>query len=98
MDIQSGFEGLKSILGVSQPAPAAAQEKGNVATGSSALGSDQATLSNAGSAVALGSGDSSVRMDKVASIQAALAAGTYNVSASALASKLVDTMMGGGAE
>jgi negative regulator of flagellin synthesis FlgM len=34
-------------------------------------------------------------MDKVASIQAALAAGSYNVSPGAVASKLVDSMLGG---
>jgi negative regulator of flagellin synthesis FlgM len=33
-------------------------------------------------------------MDKVASIQAALASGSYNVSASAVASKVVDAMLG----
>jgi anti-sigma28 factor (negative regulator of flagellin synthesis) len=32
----------------------------------------------------------------VASIQAALAAGSYNVPASAVASKVVDAMLGGG--
>jgi anti-sigma28 factor (negative regulator of flagellin synthesis) len=34
-------------------------------------------------------------MDKVASIQAALAAGSYNVSAGAVAAKVVDSMLGG---
>jgi anti-sigma28 factor (negative regulator of flagellin synthesis) len=36
-----------------------------------------------------------VRAEKVAAVQAALAAGTYDVSASAVASKLVDAMIGG---
>jgi anti-sigma28 factor (negative regulator of flagellin synthesis) len=36
-----------------------------------------------------------VRTDKVAGIQAALAAGSYNVPASAVASKMVDSMLGG---
>jgi anti-sigma28 factor (negative regulator of flagellin synthesis) len=35
-----------------------------------------------------------VRMDKVASIQAALASGTYSVPVMAIASKLVDSMLG----
>jgi negative regulator of flagellin synthesis FlgM len=38
-------------------------------------------------------GDTEVRMDKVAGIQAALAAGTYNVSAAAVASRVVDSML-----
>jgi negative regulator of flagellin synthesis FlgM len=95
MDIRSGFEGLKSILGVSQPAPAPTQPKSNTSVGGSGLGSDQATFSNAASAVSLSSADAGVRTDKVAQIQAALAAGTYSVSPAALAGKLVDSMLGG---
>jgi anti-sigma28 factor (negative regulator of flagellin synthesis) len=34
-------------------------------------------------------------MDKVTAIQAALAAGTYDVPASAVASRVVDAMLGG---
>jgi anti-sigma28 factor (negative regulator of flagellin synthesis) len=34
-----------------------------------------------------------VRMDKVASIQAALSTGSYSVSAAAVASKVVDSML-----
>jgi len=40
-------------------------------------------------------GGTEVRMDKVAAIQAALAAGTYNVSALDVASKVVDSMLDG---
>ena len=64
-------------------------------TGGSALSSDLATFSSAGSEVSQTADDTEVRMDKVAAIQAALAAGTYNVSASDVASKVVDSMLGG---
>jgi negative regulator of flagellin synthesis FlgM len=94
MDIRSSLDGLKSLLGVTPPAPAATQ-RSNATAASSGLGSDQATLSNAGSEVSLTAADSGVRTDKVASIQAALAAGSYDVPASAVASKMVDAMLGG---
>jgi len=95
MDIRNSLDGLKSLLGVTPAAPAATQQPKSGATVSgSGLGSDQATFSSAGSEVSLTAAESSVRMDKVASIQAALAAGTYNVSASAVASRLVDSMLG----
>jgi flagellar biosynthesis anti-sigma factor FlgM len=95
MDIRSSFEGLKSILGVTPAAPSVPQAKNTVASPSSTLwGSDQATLSSAGSAVNSASADSGVRMDKISAIQSALAAGTYQVSASAVASRVVDSMLG----
>lgn len=95
MDIRSSLDGLKSLLGVSQPPAATTQSKTTSGGGSSsALTSDRATFSNAGSEVAQTASDSDVRMDKVASIQAALASGTYNVPASAVASKMVDAMLG----
>lgn len=80
-------------MGVTQPVPTATQSKPASAAGSMALNSDSATLSIAGSEVALTAADSDVRLDKVASIQAALASGTYNVPASVVASKMVDGMM-----
>jgi negative regulator of flagellin synthesis FlgM len=94
MDIRSSLEGLKSILGTAEAAPAAAQQPKSGAAGGSALGSDRATFSSAASEVSQTAGDAAVRMDKVANIQAALAAGTYNVPASAVASKVVDSMLG----
>ncbi|MGA3371860.1 MAG: flagellar biosynthesis anti-sigma factor FlgM [Terracidiphilus sp.] len=96
MDIRSSLEGLKSILGTPASAPAAAQQpKGSAPAGGSGLGADRATLSSAGNEVSQMAGDAAVRMDKVAGIQAALAAGTYNVPVSAVASKVVDSMLGG---
>jgi negative regulator of flagellin synthesis FlgM len=94
MDIRTGFDGLRSLLGVSQPNTAAAPAKSGAARENSPVSSDVATLSSAGSEVAQSALDGGVRMDKVSSIQAALAAGTYNVPASAVASRLVDSMLG----
>jgi negative regulator of flagellin synthesis FlgM len=95
MDIRSSLDGLKSLLGTAAPTPVATQPARSGATaGGSALGSDQVTFSSAGSEVSQTAGDPSVRMDKVAGIQAALAAGTYNVAPSAVASRLVDAMLG----
>jgi negative regulator of flagellin synthesis FlgM len=95
MDIRSSLEGLKQLLGTPAAAPVSAQQPKSAAVGGSGLGADRATLSSAGNEVSQTAGDSTVRMDKVAGIQAALAAGSYNVSASAVASKVVDSMLGG---
>lgn len=93
MDIRGSLEGLKSLLGTPATAPAPSQQPRSSGTAGSALGSDLATFSSAGSEVAQTAGDATVRMDKVAGIQAALAAGSYNVSAGAVASKVVDSML-----
>ncbi len=95
MDIRSSLDGLKSLLGVSPAATPATQTRNTPAASSSGLTSDRATFSSAGSEVAQTASDSDVRMDKVSSIQSALAAGTYHVPASAVASKMVDSMLGG---
>ncbi len=97
MDIRNSLDGLKSLLGVNPTAPSAPQSKNAVATGAagSTLDSDRATLSTAGSEVSQAVSEEGVRTEKVASIQAALAAGTYSVPASAVASKIVDAMLGG---
>ncbi len=96
MEIRSSLEGLKSLLGVnSPPAPSpAAQGNAGAVTQSGAFSTDSATLSSAASQVAQTASDDGVRMDKVASIQAALASGTDSVPAAAVASSLVDAMLG----
>jgi negative regulator of flagellin synthesis FlgM len=99
MDIRNSLDGLKSLLGVSATDTASfgAAKTNSASTNSSDAGSDRATLSNAASQVASTSDDASVRTDKVTSIQSALAAGTYNIPASAVASRLVDSMLGNAA-
>jgi flagellar biosynthesis anti-sigma factor FlgM len=96
MDIRSSLEGLKSIFGASSPTSPAPPPKSGAQTGPSALASDRATLSSAASEVSQTAADSDVRTDKVAGIQTQIAAGTYNVPASAVASKMVVSMLGGG--
>ena len=98
MDIGSSLDGLRSLFGVNPGAPSVQQGKSNPSTAAagSALESDHATLSSAASEVAQAASGEGVRAEKVAAIQSALAAGTYSVPASAVASKLVDAMMAGG--
>ncbi len=97
MDIRSSLDGLRSLLGVSQSASSSAQlAKQARITGAGPFSADHATLSSAGSIVSQSLTDDGVRMDKVASIQAAIEAGAYNVPASAVASKMVDAMLARG--
>jgi flagellar biosynthesis anti-sigma factor FlgM len=93
MDIRNSLDGLRSLLGVNPSAQPTTGAKSSATTGGSALGSDLATFSSAGSEVSLTAGGDGVRADKVSGVQAALAAGTYNVPASAVASKMVDAML-----
>jgi len=95
MDIRSSMEGLRTLLGVNPAAPAAAQGKSAPSATASGIASDQATLSSAASEISDAAMGEDVRMDKVSQVQQALAAGTYNVPASAVASKVVDAMLGG---
>jgi len=69
----------------------------NQSTGSqSFLAMDQTVVSSTGDAMLQAMGTSDVRTDKVASLQASIANGTYNVSSSDIASKLLTAMLGRG--
>jgi flagellar biosynthesis anti-sigma factor FlgM len=94
MDIRSSLDGLRSLLGVNSPTPAANQGKSVVSGGGKSLDSDRATVSSAASEISQAANGDGIRADKVAAIQSALAQGTYNVPASAVASKLVESMLG----
>ncbi|MGO8758876.1 MAG: flagellar biosynthesis anti-sigma factor FlgM [Terracidiphilus sp.] len=97
MEISNSLDGLRALLGVNPADPAGQQSKssGTPAAGS-ALEADRATVSDAASEVSQAASGEGVRTEKVEAIQAALAAGTYSVPASAVASKLVDAMLAGG--
>ena len=94
MDIRNSMDGLKSLLGVESTAPMARPNRSTRAD-ESALCGDHATLSSAATEVSQAAGENGVRMEKVATIQAALEAGSYEVPASEVAAKIVDAMLGG---
>jgi negative regulator of flagellin synthesis FlgM len=96
MDIRNSLDGLRSLLGVNPTAPSAPQGKGSTSVAPSSLDSDRATFSSAASEVSQSALGEGVRADKVAAVQAALAAGTYSVPASAVASRVIDSMLAAG--
>ena len=93
MDIRNSLDGLRSLLGANPTVSSAPQGKGGTTSAGSGFDNDRATFSSAASEVSQGASADNVRADKVASVQAALAAGTYNVTASAVASKVIDSML-----
>lgn len=96
MEIRNDAEALKAMLGVAS-APAAGPHQVRVGDAGSAqaaaLSGDQVTFSEAATEVSQAATQSEVRMDKVAAIQQALAAGTYSVPSSAVAGKVIDSML-----
>lgn len=95
MNISNGIENLAQIFSA-QPTPAANPAKSSNPSQSEALASDKAQLSVVATQVAQSSATSDVRLDKVASIQSALQAGTYDVSASDVAQKVITSMLASG--
>lgn len=96
MEIRNKLEVSTPLTGVHSIVPTSTQQSTNspaTSTESASLAQDQATLSNVGNGAAQMSSSDEVRMDKVTHIQGQLAAGTYNVSPSAVASKMVDSML-----
>lgn len=98
MEIRNSADALKAFLGVSssESLKSAAQRKPEAGKPSPLLTGDAATLSGVGAAMQSAGDDDGVRLDKVAAVQQALAAGTYNVPASKVAEKVVETMLNAG--
>lgn len=95
MNVRNDVDSLKNLLGVQSQAAAAtsAARSGKAESSQVALTTDQATVSSAGSSVSQAASGSDVRLEKVAAVKSALAAGSYNVPASAVAGKIVDSML-----
>jgi flagellar biosynthesis anti-sigma factor FlgM len=93
MAIGSNFNGLNSIFGVTQTGPVSGPKKSTSSGNVTNISDDEATVSSMGSAFSMAATGAAVRSSKVASIQAAIARG-YSVPSSAVASKMVDFMMG----
>jgi negative regulator of flagellin synthesis FlgM len=96
MDIRNSLDGLGSLLGLNPTAPSTSQSKGSTSAARSGFDSDQATFSSAANEVSQTASGESIRADKVAAVQAALADGTYSVPASAVASRVIDSMLTSG--
>jgi negative regulator of flagellin synthesis FlgM len=96
MNVNDGLHGLPEALGVSQASPVSAVQP-QQQTASSATASniqDRTEVSTAASLAHQAMSVPDVRMEKVAAIQQALANGTYQVSPTDVADKLVRQMMG----
>ena len=92
MNISNGIENLAQIF-PAQRAPVATAAKSADPPPSEVLADDKAQLSAVATQVAQSAAVSDVRLDKVASIQSALQAGTYDVSAADVAKKIITSML-----
>jgi negative regulator of flagellin synthesis FlgM len=88
----NGLNGTSNSSPVSNQSETAAQITHE--TANAMQNTDRATLSAAGAGISQSAPDADVRLEKVTAIQQALADGTYNIPASAVASKMVDAMLG----
>jgi flagellar biosynthesis anti-sigma factor FlgM len=94
MDIRNSYDNLKQIIGTQTATGTAASGRTGTKAASSSLDGDEAQVSSAASMITLAASFSDVRMDKVQSVKSALEAGTYSVEPSAVASKMIEYMLG----
>lgn len=96
MEIRNNSEALNAFLGVS-PSESLKSKVVRSPEGEDAgvlIAGDRATLSGVGTAVQNAAIQDTDRLEKVAAVQQALAAGTYTVAASKVADKLIEAMLG----
>jgi anti-sigma28 factor (negative regulator of flagellin synthesis) len=93
MAMRTSLNGTSSVYGVGGVSQISTPGRSSNTEATSSVGDDVASFSSLGSAMAASSG-SGVRPAKVASIQAAMASGGYSVPSSAVAGRVVDSMLG----
>ncbi len=84
---------LLTPVTIAPTAPQSQPTNGNSVSGTGTLSDDQTSFSTAASLIAQPSGDSDVRSERVTALQQAISAGTYNVSSSDVADKLIQTLV-----
>lgn len=94
MDIRSNFQSIQHLPGETEVTRNERTPETAGTANTSAVSADETHLSSAARMASQADPLSDVRAEKIAGVQAALAAGTYNVSSSDVAGKLVDHMLG----
>jgi flagellar biosynthesis anti-sigma factor FlgM len=98
MKIQDAMQSLQQVLGKAPASEVGQVRGGSVAPGAEKLpvfGTDHADVSQAAGLLAKAASAPDVRAEKVASIQSALADGSYKVSASEVAASIIDSLKKG---
>lgn len=96
-DLQTVFSSVGQSQASSQADAASAKSTAGAKTYDGAALNDgqRVSVSSTAGALAGVSADGDVRQDKVAQLQAAISSGSYQVSSSDVADKLIDSMTGG---
>jgi flagellar biosynthesis anti-sigma factor FlgM len=95
MNVRNGIENLAQIL-PAQTAQQVPPPKTDNPAQSNSLAVDKAQVSSVATQVAQSAAASDVRLDKVANIQSALQAGTYQVPASDVAKSVIASLLTSG--
>jgi flagellar biosynthesis anti-sigma factor FlgM len=97
MDIRNNLQGLQEIFRGNETSAGHGVARNGARQPVSApeITGDEARVSTTASLASQAVAGSDVRMDKVNSVRAALASGSYQVSSSAVAGKMIDHMLNG---
>lgn len=97
-DLQTVFSSLSNTQSTDKATAASARSTAQAASTQTlwdGVAGGQVQLSSAAGALAQSGNDSDVRMDKVAQVKAAIDSGSYSVSSSDVADKLMQSMLDG---